>query len=471
MNKYKSLLSNTLLVFGGNIGSKLITLFMMPMYTRWLSVEGYGLTDLLTIYVTLLFSIVSFCIPDALFIFPCGVSRNEQKKYFSSGLSFNALSIFFTFFLFLTLDIISGLYNWHNSFVDNIWFIYIMLITQIFQQQCQQYSRSLNRMTIYSLTGLIYTISFALYSIMFIRAFGVSGYVISISLANITSAFYCFFSVKGSQYICLTSVSRNAIKEMLAYSMPLIPNSIMWWLVNALNRPIMEASLGMHDIGIYAVANRFPGLITMVFSVFATSWQMSVIDEFKKDGFEHFYNNVLKAVFLIIILVLICLTFSSKLIVQLFADSNFYESWKYIPLLSFGTFLSCLSTFTGVVFSAARKSKYYLYSSVWGAVVSLLFNYLLIPRYGLWGTCISVVLSFVAIVLARVYYSRDYVSIKNECSYILVIIFLLVMICMFTINLVLISVILAFVALLYVILMNKDSFYILHQIIINRIAK
>lgn len=258
---------------------------------------------------------------------------------------------------------------------------------------------------------------------------------------------------------------------MLAYSMPLIPNSIMWWLVNALNRPIMESSLGMHDIGIYAVANRFPGLITMVFSVFATSWQMSVIDEFKKDGFEHFYNNVLKAVFLIIILVLICLTFSSKLIVQLFADSNFYESWKYIPLLSFGTFLSCLSTFTGVVFSAARKSKYYLYSSVWGAVVSLLFNYLLIPRYGLWGTCISVVLSFVAIVLARVYYSRDYVSIKNECSYILVIIFLLVMICMFTINLVLISVILAFVALLYVILMNKDSFYILHQIIINRIAK
>ena len=83
MNKYVKLLKNTILVFGGNIGSKVITLLMMPLYTRWLSVEGYGITDMLTIYVTLLLSIVSCCIPEALFVFPSGQVDEKKKEYFS----------------------------------------------------------------------------------------------------------------------------------------------------------------------------------------------------------------------------------------------------------------------------------------------------------------------------------------------------------------------------------------------------
>lgn len=45
---------------------------------------------------------------------------------------------------------------------------------------------------------------------------------------------------------------------MLSYSMPLVPNNIMWWLVSALNRPVMEIYLGMEAIGLFAVANKFP---------------------------------------------------------------------------------------------------------------------------------------------------------------------------------------------------------------------
>lgn len=47
MNKYKRLGKNTLLVFIGNAGSKLIGLVMLPFYTSWLSVEDYGVTDII----------------------------------------------------------------------------------------------------------------------------------------------------------------------------------------------------------------------------------------------------------------------------------------------------------------------------------------------------------------------------------------------------------------------------------------
>jgi O-antigen/teichoic acid export membrane protein len=47
MNKYRRLGKNTLFVFIGNASSKLIGLLMLPFYTRWLSVEDYGTTDII----------------------------------------------------------------------------------------------------------------------------------------------------------------------------------------------------------------------------------------------------------------------------------------------------------------------------------------------------------------------------------------------------------------------------------------
>ena len=94
MNKYKRLGKNTFLVFIGNTGSKLIALVMLPFYTSWLSVEDYGVTDIINVYVSFLVSIVSCCIAESIFIFPKGQKVEKQKQYFSSGIVF-VLQAFF----------------------------------------------------------------------------------------------------------------------------------------------------------------------------------------------------------------------------------------------------------------------------------------------------------------------------------------------------------------------------------------
>lgn len=98
MNKYKRLGKNTLLVFIGNAGSKLIGLVMLPFYTSWLSVEDYGVTDIINVYVSFLVSIVSCCIAESIFIFPKGQKVEKQKQYFSSGIVF-VLQAFFCLLL------------------------------------------------------------------------------------------------------------------------------------------------------------------------------------------------------------------------------------------------------------------------------------------------------------------------------------------------------------------------------------
>lgn len=422
---------NTLLVFLGNMGSKLIGLIMLPFYTDWLSVSDYGLTDVITMYVTFLLGIVTCCIGESLFIFPKNVDEDKQRKYFSSGLFFLFAASFITAFLFITIDLVSTRYCLHNSFVDNIWLIYFMLISQIIQQVFQQFTRSIDKMLVYSITGIVCIVCTAVFAFLLIPNFGVVGYVWSIIIANTLAGLYSFVFSKSYHFLSLFSLDKDSLMTMLKYSIPLIPNGVMWWLVNALNRPLMEHHLGMHEIGIFAVANKFPGILSMVFTVFATSWQISVLEEFGKKGFEQFYNKIFKLVFVSLLVVLLVISLSSKLLVSLFVSEDFFEAWKYIPLLTLGVLFSNISSFAGSTFSATKESKYFFYSSLWGAVTAIILNFYLIPLFGLFGACASVILSFVVMAISRIVYSWKNVSIKQPISLFLQLLFALFLIVMY----------------------------------------
>ena len=256
MGRYSRLGKNTVLVFIGNAGSKLVGLLMLPFYTRWLSVEDYGTTDIINVYVTFLLSIVSCCIAESIFIFPKGQTYEKQREFLSSGLAFLIVAFLVTGVIFAVVSIAADCNSIENSFTQNIWLIYALLIAQLCQQLFQQFARSIDRMIVFSVSGIILTASTALFALFLIPYWGVVGFVLSLVLANWVTTVYSLFGSTAYRFISLAAIRWERCKEMLKYSVPLIPNGIMWWLVSALNRPIMEASIGMHAIGLFAVANK-----------------------------------------------------------------------------------------------------------------------------------------------------------------------------------------------------------------------
>lgn len=411
MNKYKRLGKNTVLVFIGNAGGKLIGLVMLPFYTSWLSVEDYGVTDIISVYVSFLVSIVSCCIAESIFIFPKGQEVEKQKQYFSSGIAFALSALMFSFLLFGIIDMFFSQCAFSNSFTTHIWLIYGLMAATLLQQLFQQFTRSIDKMVVYGIAGIVLTLLTALCSFVLIPSMGVFGYVLSLILANFLTGLYSFLFSGSYKYCSWYSVSKERCMELLRYSVPLIPNGVMWWLVSALNRPIMETYVGLHGIGLFAVANKFPGIMAMIFTIFVTSWQISVLEEYSKEGFSGFYNRIFRSVVLILLVLLVVITFVSKWLILFFASSDYLNAWIYIPILTLGTLFSSVSGLAGSTFSAVRKSKYFFYSSVYGGLSSIVFNFLLIPLWGIWGAALSVVLSFMAMSVSRIVYSWRYVKL------------------------------------------------------------
>ena len=402
-NSYKRLGKNTVLVFLGKAGSSLVSLLMLPLYTRWLSPGEFGSVDLISTYSTIVMSLTTCCIADAIFVIPKDSNKNERVKYYSTGLLFISLSSF----LILLVGIV-GLFLRHSTsfFLSNSYRIAALTISMVWFNYMQQFTRTIDKMVVFSLTGIIHAIAIAVFAFVFIPHYGLDGYIISFVLSNLLSAGFSFGASKSFLYVSLRSVDVKNLNHLLKYSIPLMPNSIMWWLVNGFNKPIMESKLGLAALGLYAIAMKFPSLITSLCDVFMNAFSISVIEEYKKPSFSHFFNTIFKVITFVIVLVALVVSVFSVPVIRLFASTEFIDAWRLLPTLTMSSVFSCLSSIIGGVFIARKESKYFFYSSIWGAASSVVFTVFFIYLWGLQGCAIAVSASFLIMFLVRFFYAR-----------------------------------------------------------------
>ncbi len=467
-NRYKRLGKNSAIVFIGNAGSKIVGLIMLPFYTHFLSKEEYGTSDLINTYSTILLAVLTCCLADAIFIFPKDKSDLEKREFFTSGLLF----VFFTFFLVGILAFVVQSIVGEGFLYSYIWWILAMTFGHFLSNYVQQFTRSIDKMIVYSATGVVNVLFIALFSLILLPSYKLNGYLTALFSANILSSLFAIIASKSYKYIRFKDFDGNSLKILLKYGIPLIPNSLMWWLVDGLNRPVMVANLGMESIGIYAVANKIPGILTMLFVIFSNAWTISMLEEFNKSDFNVFFNKTMRFLFFVVALGTIILIMSSKLLVGIFASQNFYEAWRYVPVLTLGVIFQNLSSLIGGVFAAEKKSKYFFYSSLWGAISSVVLTILFVKLWGLMGACIAITSSFLCMALARLKYAWIHINLFSFKYYIVNIIAIIFLSVVYISNKgVIFDITAMLLSIVTIILVNKEEIKTIVEVIINRNAK
>lgn len=425
-SKYKTLLKNTSLISLGGFLTKVFSFLMLPVYTKWLNPTDYGTSDMISVYASLLTGLITLCISEAMFVFPKNATRKNRTGYLSSSLLYSLVLLLITGIIFYLIKTVFFNENIQNTFFSYTWSIYAIIFSTFLQTLTQQFSLAIGKLSVYSFTGLIYSVSLAIFSILLLPQYKVDGYILSMILANIISIIYTFIFSKSYIYFDFKEIKFSYYKEMALYSIPLIPNSIMWWVVSAINRPLLEEYDSLAALGIYAVANKFPSIISMVFTFFAQSWQISVFEEFYKDGFKLFYNKTFKFLFITLMTVALILTIFSEKILSITTTPEFYKAKELFPYLTISVVLNSISAYFGTIFSVIKKSKYFFYSSIYAAITAILLNFILIPKFGLKGAAIASLVSFFIMALSRYLFTMKYITIKYSfIYYALILVFIL----------------------------------------------
>ena len=155
----------------------------------------------------------------------------------------------------------------------------------------------------------------------------------------------------------------------------------------------------------------------MVFNTFFLSWQISVLEEFEKPGFRIFYNRIMRLCFVLLLLVEFLLSLSSYWLIRFFADEAYLDAWRYIPFLGLAAVFSSFSTLMGTMFMATKNTRYFLTTSLWGGLLCLGMNLLLIPLYGIMGATVSLLIAHFIILYLRIIKSDKYVYLEGKGDY------------------------------------------------------
>lgn len=408
MNSYKKLMGNSIIFAIGSFGSKIITLVLVPLYTYYLTSSEYGIVDLVTTTVSLLLPIISANIFEASLRFAIEKDSN-YKKVISNSLYVGKIS---TLIALVSLPIFQLILN---NFELSI-FMVILIIVQLYRTVFSQYARGSGAVKVFAIDGIIMTFAIAVSNIIFLTFFGwgLRGYLLSLVLANLGSIIYLVLRLKVYRLYSKDSIDKTYIKKMLSYSIPMIPNSIMWWLINASNRYFILIFLNASANGLFAVSTKIPGVLNIISTIFSQAWQLSAIEEYESKDKAKFYSTVFNAysslLFLVSGAVIVVLKITMKL---LFAD-EYYSSWETVPFLLLGVVFSSLAAFLAANYLASMETKGVFKTSIYSGIISLVLNIMLIPMFGLMGASLGNMISFLFMFIIRYYDTRKYVSLKID---------------------------------------------------------
>ena len=396
MNRYKKLFSDTVILGLGTFGSKLLVFLLMPLYTAWLSTTQYSTAELITSTANLLIPLACVGISNGIFRFAAEREANK-KAVFSSSLAL--LGIGFGGFLLLC-----PLLSLIDYFTGYTWLIVLYVLFADLQAVCAQYIRAIDRTRLFAIQGILNTVLTILFNVIFLVVFdlGVVGYVLSVIVGNLFTTVFLVIRAKLWQVFSLSSIDRRMMKDLLRFSLPLIPTTVCWLITDLSDRYMVTYFCGDHINGIYSAAYKIPTIVNLISGIFMQAWQVSAVAQSSdEEACKSFYSEVFRGFLSVIMIGAAGLILLSRFLSGLLLNSAYFEAWQFMPTLLCATALEAIVSFLATVYMVRKKSMHSFLTAMVGTLLNIALNLLLIPTWGALGAAVATLASYAAVLIVR----------------------------------------------------------------------
>ena len=418
MDKYKRLVSNTMLFAISTFSSKLLSFVMAPLFSYWFETqEMNGVKELLNQCASLLIPIVSLGIANAVIRF--GLEKGVRK----SAVYMNGLTAIGMGFVLLVL--LYPLLSRIRLFREYIVLLYIYLLVSCLRTLNCQFCRARQLNRLYAIDGILCTLTTCGFYALFLRVLnmGPTGYLLAIICADGLSALFLFCVTKTWRFLDVKRYDFALLKKMLRYALPLVPASIFWMITNASDQFFVAAMLenGTAWTAILGASYKLPTILSIVSTIFTEAWQISAFTDGTNAEREQFFSRVFGAYQSLIFLAASGIVLMAQPFMMIYRD-DYFIGWKFIPLLTMATAFSSFDNFLNSIYMVEKRSTLSFGTMAVGAVVNIALNWFLIPVWGVNGAALATFVSYFVVFLLRAINTRglirvDFAPEKLFCNF------------------------------------------------------
>lgn len=414
MGRARRLLSNTLIFGLGSLGSRVVGFLLVPLYTFVLSPAEYGTLDIVLTSVDLLLPLLFLAIYESVLRFIMDQKESREAVVSSALIATVLVSVtIIALALVAVLTIKAEPILIHAS---------VVLGLQAVQSVLGAWVRAVGQVRVYALSGIIQSgvlASTNVYLLVVLNA-GVRGYLLSMATSSVVAIGFFLWKSRVLKHVRMGSFDGTTLLRMLRFSMPLVPNAIMWWVMLGSGRYFMLRHDGVSLVGQFGIASRIAFALTIVSVVFGQAWQLSAYEEYGSQDRDKFYSTAYRLYASLLIVSVAAFLPVLKIAMRFLIAPDFYGAWQFVPFILVGMVFSNLSGFVGTVYTAFKKTSEIFSTSVVGGLLVVFLNLILVPFAGGVGSAIAFLCGFLLTWGLRVRHSRKFVSLRmNYRSFVL----------------------------------------------------
>jgi O-antigen/teichoic acid export membrane protein len=390
----------------GGLVSRILATLLLPLYTHYLPPGSYGRVELVTAATAVLAIALQMGISSAFFRF-----------YFDAKETAGKLTVIRTSFWFTmgmsTLGLVLGVVfagpigHWiglgHDPSLVRAGAVGLWAQTNY--QQLTALFRVEERSVQYAIASVTNVLITVAAMVVFVAVFhwGAIGLVVG----NFTGTLlvYAALVFYRTEQLGL-EFDRRLLRRMQKFGMPLVPSALALWAISFVDREFIVWYKSTAEVGVYSAALKVAGVITFVMVAFRTAWPAFAYSIEDDGEARRTYSFVLTYLLAFASWVALVIGALAPWWVRLLTDPRYQRAEKGVPLLAFAFALYAGYTVLAIGSGRARRTQFNWVVTGAGAAASIGLNFWLIPRWGMVGAAISMVISYVILFLGMTLYAQ-----------------------------------------------------------------
>lgn len=425
MNPLKKLAGQTAIYGVSSVIGRLLNYLLVPLYTRYFLPSEYGVVTEIYAYVAFLIIVLTYGLETAFFRFS-KKENNTNIVYSTSLISLLFSSSIFILLIFLYSSSIANYLGYGIEARYIKWFAIIVgmdAISSISFAKLREEERAVQFATI-KLVGIFINIVLNCYFIVY-KELGIE----YIFISNLISSIITIFCL--SPIMLKTNLVFNIIlwKRMMIYAFPLLIAGLAGITNEAMDRILLKhllpnQEIATHELGLYGAFYKLSIIMALFVQTFRFAAEPFFFEQHKNKQDRKIYADVMHYFIIVMIFIFLVVTIFYDFII-LFLGPSYHDERGFIVV----SILLLANLFLGIFFNLSiwyklvGKTIFGAYLSIFGAIITLVLNIILIPRIGFVGSAITTLACYFSMVIASYFFGKKYFyipyKIKNGFLYLL----------------------------------------------------
>lgn len=397
----RKLVKNFVTYFSGILALQGIGFFLIPVYTRELTTANYGQLELINTFIAIFSLLIGLGLSPYIGVQYFHYKGLERKKEIVNVSFIYILIATPVMLLMILLSRALNKYLFLSQvpvflIILGIIISYIAFFQSVYFTILKHQQKALKLVITQIAAGLI-LVGLNLYFIYYLKM-GITGIVIAqlIVLLLIILSIFLFNLIKIELKWLKTDTKK--IISHIKISFPLALSSLAAWVMFAADRWILMIYCSVGEIGIYSLAYKFGNIFNiLILAALSAAYSPYIYSNFQEKGIpvtEKKNIMFIKYYFVFFVILTTVGFITLKPLFFIMVGESFYLSYKYILLIVYGYIFLGLTWFFSYSVLYTKKMNYIFYGDAMGALINIALNFILIPRYKIWGAALTTTFSY-----------------------------------------------------------------------------